>query len=59
MRYEDWHKRLQEVTGTTAEVLVSKQRHGPIGKVWTWWFAHETTRFENLIGADRLPDGIH
>ncbi|HVA12664.1 MAG TPA: replicative DNA helicase [Stellaceae bacterium] len=56
IRYEDWHKRLQDVTGT-AEVLISKQRHGPIGKV-TLRFAHETTKFENLISGDRLPDGI-
>jgi replicative DNA helicase len=56
IRYEDWHKRLQDVTGI-AEVLISKQRHGPIGKV-SMRFAHETTKFENLISGDRLPDGI-
>ncbi len=55
-RYEDWQKRLQETTGI-AEVLVAKQRHGPIGKV-TLRFAHDTTRFENFISGDRLPDAF-
>jgi replicative DNA helicase len=56
MRYEDWKQRLEQVHGT-AEVLVAKQRHGPIGKI-TLRFAHDTTRFENFISSDRLPDAI-
>ena len=56
MRYEDWKQRLEQVHGT-AEVLVAKQRHGPIGKV-TLRFAHDTTRFENFISGDHLPDAI-
>ena len=56
MRYEDWKQRLEQVHGT-AEILVAKQRHGPIGKV-TLRFAHDTTRFENFISGDRLPDAI-
>jgi replicative DNA helicase len=56
-RYEDWQKRLEQVTGT-AEVIVSKQRHGPIGKV-TLRFAAETTRFENFVGNDRVPDDLY
>jgi replicative DNA helicase len=57
MRYEDWKQRLEQCHGT-AEILVAKQRHGPIGKV-TLRFAHDTTRFENFISGDRLPDAIN
>ena len=53
-RYERWHHRLAEVSGT-AELLIAKQRHGPIGKV-TLRFDHETTRFDNYVSEDRLPD---
>jgi replicative DNA helicase len=52
--YENWHQRLQEVTGT-AEVIIGKQRHGPIGKV-TLRFDGETTRFDNFVRGDHLPD---
>jgi replicative DNA helicase len=55
-RYERWHQRLQEVTGT-AELMVAKQRHGPIGSV-KLRFDHETTRFESLMPSDRMPDAI-
>ncbi len=54
-RYEHWHKRLAEVSGT-GEVLIAKQRHGPIGKV-TLRFDGETTRFDNFVRSDHLPDG--
>ncbi|HZT52616.1 MAG TPA: replicative DNA helicase, partial [Stellaceae bacterium] len=54
-RYERWHHRLAEVTGT-AELIIAKQRHGPIGKV-TLRFDHETTRFENFVSDERVPDG--
>jgi replicative DNA helicase len=53
-RYERWQKRLEEVTGT-AELIVAKQRHGPIGRV-TMRFNKETTRFENYVSDERLPD---
>jgi replicative DNA helicase len=53
-RYERWHHRLAEVTGT-AELIIAKQRHGPIGKV-TLRFDHETTRFENYVSDERLPE---
>ncbi len=56
LRYEDWRQRLEQVSGT-AEILVAKQRHGPIGKV-TLRFAHEMTRFENFVSGDRLPDAV-
>ena len=53
-RYERWHLRLEEVTGT-AEIIVAKQRHGPIGKV-TLRFDHETTRFDNYVGETQVPN---
>jgi replicative DNA helicase len=53
-RYERWHKRLAEKAGT-AELIVAKQRHGPIGTV-TLRFDHATTRFENYVSDERLPD---
>jgi len=53
-RYDHWKERLEQVHGT-AEVIVAKQRHGPIGKV-TLRFDGETTRFENFMSGDRLPD---
>src|SRR5512146_609083 len=46
MRYDDWKQRLEQVHAT-AEVLVSKQRHGPIGKV-TLRFDGETTKFSSF-----------
>ncbi|HEV8025926.1 MAG TPA: replicative DNA helicase [Stellaceae bacterium] len=52
--YEKWANRLQEVHGT-AEIIIGKQRHGPVGKV-TLRFDGETTRFDNFAPGDRLPD---
>jgi replicative DNA helicase len=54
-RYERWATRLKEKAGM-AELMVAKQRHGPIGTV-TLRFDHATTRFENYVSDDRLPDG--
>ena len=45
-RYEKWRGRLEAVAGT-AEILVAKQRHGPIGKV-RLQFTGETTKFTSL-----------
>jgi replicative DNA helicase len=53
-RYERWRNRLEEKSGT-AELIVAKQRHGPIGSV-TLRFDHATTRFENFVSDQRLPD---
>jgi replicative DNA helicase len=44
-RYDKWKERLSKVHGL-AEILVAKQRHGPIGEV-KLRFAAETTKFEN------------
>ncbi|HWK44358.1 MAG TPA: replicative DNA helicase [Stellaceae bacterium] len=53
-RYERWHTRLEEVHGT-GEVIIAKQRHGPIGKV-ILNFDGATTKFSDHISRDRLPD---
>jgi replicative DNA helicase len=52
-RYARWHERLEEVHGT-AEIIIAKQRHGPIGTV-KLRFEGATTKFEDLIEAGHLP----
>ncbi|HEX3953166.1 MAG TPA: replicative DNA helicase [Stellaceae bacterium] len=53
-RYERWKERCEATFGT-AEVIIAKQRHGPIGTV-RLHFEAETTKFENFIGPEHLPD---
>jgi len=53
-RYENWKTRLEEVHDM-AELLVAKQRHGPINKV-TLRFDSHTTRFDNFVRSDRHPE---
>jgi replicative DNA helicase len=50
-RYERWRKRVEEVHDT-AELLIAKQRHGPIGNI-TLRFDGHTTRFDNYVRSDR------
>lgn len=52
-RYDDWKEGLSRVHGL-AEVLVAKQRHGPIGEI-KLRFTAETTKFDNYVSADHLP----
>ncbi len=54
-RYDRWKERC-ESTYAMAEIIIAKQRHGPIGTV-KLHFEAETTKFDNLIGAERLPGG--
>ena len=53
-RYEDWKQRFEQVHGT-GEIIIAKQRHGPIGRV-TLKFDGATTKFSDYVGRDRLPD---
>lgn len=53
-RTEKWQARCEEVYGV-AEVIVAKQRHGPIG-TRKFAFDGNTTTFSDLITDDRLPD---
>ena len=56
-RYDRWKERC-EAAFATAEVIIAKQRHGPIGTV-KLHFEAETTKFDNFIGPERLPGGIY
>ncbi|MCC7167637.1 MAG: replicative DNA helicase [Rhodospirillales bacterium] len=53
-RYEDWHDRLHK-SGNKAEVIVAKQRHGPIGTV-TLFFEGSLTKFADYVSDDHLPE---
>jgi replicative DNA helicase len=53
-RYMRWQENLEKVYNT-AEIIIGKQRHGPIGKV-RLRFDGETTKFEELVDGDHLPD---
>ena len=48
-----WQEEMEKVH-KLAEVIVGKQRHGPIGKV-ILQFEGETTRFSNYVADDHLP----
>lgn len=53
-RYEDWQKKLAEIHGL-AEIIIAKQRHGPVGAV-TLTFEAETTKFGNAADSDRFSN---
>ena len=53
-RHDHWRARCEQTYGV-AEVIIAKQRHGPIGTV-KLHFEAETTKFGNYIGADNLPE---
>lgn len=52
-KYKKWQDEMDKVYGTT-EVIVAKQRHGPIGTI-KLHFNAETTRYEDFAEADHLP----
>ena len=54
-RCDRWAADMQRVDGL-AEVIVAKQRHGPIGKK-TLRFDGKTTKFSSYVPSDHLPDG--
>lgn len=53
-RMTRYDERLEAVRGL-AEVIVAKQRHGPIGKV-TLMFHGDTTKFANYLPADHTAE---
>ncbi len=53
-RYARWFKRVEETKGK-AEVIIAKQRHGPVGTVMLT-FQGEITKFSDYVGRDHLPD---
>ena len=54
---EDKHRQRLSDTANLAEVIVAKQRHGPIATV-TLHFDGEFTRFSDLARSDHLPEGV-
>jgi replicative DNA helicase len=52
-RYDRWRQRCEAAYGM-ADIIIAKQRHGPIGTV-KLHFEAETTKFDNFIGPERLP----
>jgi replicative DNA helicase len=53
-RYRKWQEKFEAKHGL-AEIIIAKQRHGPIGNV-TLRFEAETTKFEDFAAADHLPE---
>jgi replicative DNA helicase len=53
VRHRKWQDDCEEVYGIT-EVIVAKQRHGPIGTI-KLHFNADTTKFEDLAVPDHLP----
>jgi len=52
--FTDWMAKMQQVSGK-AEVIIGKQRHGPVGTVQLA-FESQFTRFGNLAKEDRMPE---
>jgi replicative DNA helicase len=52
-RYHAWKEELERVHGI-GEIIVAKQRHGPIGTV-KLRFDAQTTKFEDFAAPDHLP----
>ena len=53
-RVERWQAHGNEVHNV-AEVIIAKQRHGPVGAVQLF-FDGEVTKFDNLVRDNRLPE---
>ena len=54
--YDNWTKRLEKSAGL-AEILIAKQRHGPVGNV-TVQFEGRLTKFHDPISSDYLPENF-
>ena len=54
-RYEKWFSHLKEIENL-ADIIVAKQRHGPIGNL-SLQFSRETTKFHNLE-SHRTPADV-
>tara|TARA_B100001248_G_scaffold240423_1_gene206350 strand:- start:177 stop:1685 length:1509 start_codon:yes stop_codon:yes gene_type:complete len=55
-RFQNWKSYLEKVHGQ-AQVIIAKQRHGPIGTI-NLSFTDRITKFGNLIRNDNIPDGF-
>ena len=54
LRYQLWQERLEKSNGT-AEIIIAKQRHGPVG-IANVSFEGRLTRFSDLANPDSLPE---
>jgi replicative DNA helicase len=52
-RYREWREELEKIHGI-GEIILAKQRHGPIGTV-KLRFDAQTTKFEDFAAQDRFP----
>lgn len=52
----EWQQRMEQVHNI-AEVIIGKQRHGPIGNV-KLYFQPDSTRFSDFVPDDHLPSSI-
>ena len=56
-RFADWQELMERIHGI-AEIIIAKQRHGPIGTV-KLHFSAETTKFDNYVGPEHVPDAAY
>jgi replicative DNA helicase len=56
LEFQDWMAKMQMVSGK-AEVIIGKQRHGPVGTVQLQ-FESNVTRFSDLAREAYLPERI-
>ena len=52
----EWREKEERIHGR-AEIMIAKQRHGPVGNI-RLLFDSNTTRFSDLIESDHLPDEV-
>ena len=55
-RYQNWKSYFETIKGQ-AQVIIAKQRHGPIGSI-NLSFIDRFTKFGNLIKNDNIPEGF-
>ena len=53
-KHAEWQAQMEALNGR-AEVIIGKQRHGPVGTVYLA-FEKECTRFTDLVDDDHLPE---
>ena len=56
LRYQLWQERLERATGK-AEIIIAKQRHGPVGNV-TVQFEGRLTKFHDPISSGYLTENF-
>ena len=55
-RYENWKSYYEKIKGQ-AQIIIAKQRHGPIGTI-NLSFNDRFTKFGNFIRNDNIPEGF-